>query len=186
MSVYKKYMCVNIICIIFFEIYACIYIYKCVYINVLVCFFLKKKTGQISYQLNKWHQCPSLHWCLWLRTKSQPLGVNQVLWISSHTFFLRIERERKQKPCHIPSSWASGGKCHGTRSNSKHENENRKLLETGIGVSSSLEKKVIRKWWREVIWKGNGWLWEVTQRSSKSGEQGEDTPQRRWSCRLKK
>lgn len=130
MYIYKNYMCV---CIIYCFLYMHAFIYINVYIKMLWFGFLNKKPGKISYQLNKWHQCPSLHWCLWLRTKSRPLGVNHLLWISSHTFFLHIERERKQKPCHITFSWASGGKGHGTRSNSKQENENRKLLETGIG-----------------------------------------------------
>lgn len=48
------------------------------------------------------------------------------------------------------------------------------------------EKMVVRRWWRKVTWKRNGWHQKETQRSSKSMEQREDTPQRSQSCRLKR
>lgn len=133
--IYKNYFVCILYTYISISIYISMHFIFFIYINVLVWVFLTNKTRQISYQLNKQHQCPLVHWCLWLKTESWTLDVNHLLWISLHTFSLHTERERKQKPCHIPSSWASGGKCHGTRSNSKQENENRKLLETGVGVS---------------------------------------------------
>lgn len=109
------------------HVYAC---YRCV---VIYGFSTPKWAQFPTSSISDINGCHCIDVC-----GSGPSPGHQVWTVCSgflHPHSSSAPRERKQKPCHIPSSWASGGKCHGTRSSSKQENENRKLLESGIWVS---------------------------------------------------